>query len=156
MTEASRKKSWIFLKCCLKSLDDFWYTLFFLLVNMGCFYKSFLHLNKFNEESWQKTFSQKSFTELYVYIGFLILNVFIFPIYVWTSLFKIGSYASDGLKYGHDLFSLDRKNLKQTSKSLFRDEKYNLSLKTQVKYQFFEKNYFLLPEDSTFSTDVLL
>ena len=139
MIDAPRKKSWMFLKCNLKSLDDFWCTLFFLIVTMGCFYKSFLHLNKFNDDSWQKTFSKKSFIELYVYIGFLILNVFIFPFYVWTSLFKIGLYANDGLKYGHDLFKLDKSILKQTSSSSVKSQNFKLHFNTQVKLNLYLK-----------------
>ena len=141
MIDPSRKKSWIFLKCIVKSLDDCWLTLFFLFINMACFYKSFLYLNKFNDESWQKLFAQKSYTELYVYIGFLIFNVFLLPFYVWTSLFKIGSYANDGLKYGHDLFCLDdvyEKNVSKQMPSLsdkkFR-EKSAASFKAQVFYE---------------------
>ena len=102
MINSSGRKSWQCLKCSLKSLDDFWHALIFLFINGTCFYKSIVNLNKLNEQSWH-TFA-KPYAELYAYVFFLVLNVFIFPFYVWTSFFKVGSYANDGLKYGYDLF----------------------------------------------------
>jgi hypothetical protein len=48
----------------------------------------------------------KPISELTIYAIFLSINILLLPLFLWTSLFKIGSHPNDGLKYGHDIIEV--------------------------------------------------
>jgi hypothetical protein len=91
----------------LKSLDDIWYLLIVIIVQSLCIHKGWLNLIKYNRQSWQP--NQKPNAQIYLYIFCLMANICLLPLYVFTSMFKIGSHANDHFKFGFDLDSSDSK-----------------------------------------------
>ena len=88
----------------LKSLEDFWCGLFITILMLICVYKGFCNLISFNLQSWHPF--PKPISELTIYAIFLSINVLLLPLFLWTSLFKVGSYPNDGLKYGRDIIEV--------------------------------------------------
>lgn len=85
----------------LKSLQSVWCTIVFTLIQLACIYRAYVNINKFNTQTWQPY--EKPVFEIYCYVFALLVSVFLLPIYIWTSMFKIGSYSNDQFKFGLDL-----------------------------------------------------
>jgi hypothetical protein len=107
----------------LKSLDDFWYCLLVMVIQLVCLYRSCINLKKFNAQTWQPYV--KPNTEIYIYAFFLVASVFLLPCFIWSCLTKVGSYTNDLFKFGHDLDSesLYKKSIAYFN-SIYEEAKY--------------------------------
>lgn len=84
-----------------KSLEDIWFCLFVFIVQIICIHKACSNLSKFNSQSWLP--NSKPLVDIWAYGLMIVISILFLPIYVLTSLIKIGSYANDNFKIGYDL-----------------------------------------------------
>lgn len=114
-----------------KSLEDFWLCLFIFVIQVVCIYKACLNLNKYNSQSWSP--NVKPFGDLCLYGLLILASIIMLPLFVVTSLLKIGSYANDNFKFGRDL---DVKlMIRKLTKRLAIREQKNLNTKPDRKSQ---------------------
>lgn len=94
-------QKYLFKSFTFKSLEDIWLTLIFSIIQLMCIQNAFVSIKKFTSQTWQP-FPRPSI-EIYTYMFCLSLSALLFPFFVWTGFFKIGSLANDNFKYGLDL-----------------------------------------------------
>ena len=84
-----------------KSLEDAWQCAVVLVMQTLCLYRACGSFKKFNDQSWQPY--AKPHAELWLYLFFISINIVLLPVFVLTSLIKVGSYANDNFRFGLDL-----------------------------------------------------
>ena len=84
-----------------KSLEDVWQCIVVLIIQTLCLYRACGNFKKFNDQSWQPY--AKPHVELWLYLIFISINTVLLPVFVLTSLIKVGSYANDNFRFGLDL-----------------------------------------------------
>ncbi len=77
-----------------------WYTAVVLAIQGYLLYRAVGRCKTYNELPWRT--QAKPVVELYVYIGLIVASVMCMPFFIITSLFRIGSYANDGVRLGRD------------------------------------------------------
>ncbi len=84
----------------LKSLEDIWLGLFLTILQIMCINRACHHFRTFKTATWEP-FTRPSL-ELSLYLGFICLAIILLPVFAFTSIFKINSYANDNLQLGKD------------------------------------------------------
>ncbi len=89
----------------IKSIESIWYTLVLILIQLTCFLRAFSNIRKFDtlKKVWHTSLSVKPMLEIYTYTIMFILNIFLMPFLIWSSLFRTGRKSNDTFKYGIDL-----------------------------------------------------
>ncbi len=120
------------LKCLpkkieLKSLEDIWLGVFLTIIQILCIKRACNYFKTFNTATWEP-FTRPSF-ELSIYITFIFLSVILLPVFAFTSIFKISSYANDNLQLGKDLdpqTSTSKKQRRTSNRSSSQNTRYSL------------------------------
>ena len=86
------------LKFELKSLEDLWIGLFLVALQISCFVRACRQFKDFKSATWEP-FARPSL-ELGLYLTFICIAIICMPIFAFTSIFKMGSYANDNFKLG--------------------------------------------------------
>ena len=84
-----------------KSLEDVWLGLFVFIIQIICIYRGWLSLTKFSGQSWLP--NPRPTADIWLYTFMILMSVLILPLFVLSSLIRIGSYANDNFKVGSDL-----------------------------------------------------
>ncbi len=84
-----------------KSLEDVWLSLFVFIIQIICIYRGWLSLSKYSGQSWQP--NPKPVTEIWMYTFMIFMSILMLPLFMVSSLMRIGSYANDNFKVGSDL-----------------------------------------------------
>lgn len=85
----------------LKSLEDVWLSLFVFTIQVVCVYRGWLSLAKYSSQSWLP--NPKPFVDIWSYALFILICILLLPLFVASSLLRIGSYSNDNFKIGSDL-----------------------------------------------------
>lgn len=89
---------WIRRRLRLKSLHDIWYTVIVFILQTICLRRAYTNLVKFDSQTWQPY--SKPFVEIYFYAMCVAINLVMLPLFIWSSLFKVGLNASDRFRFG--------------------------------------------------------
>lgn len=139
------------MKQSVKSLEDFWYCLFGICIQVYCLYEGFIKLHKYNSQSWQPY--KKPDIEICIYAFFLCISILLLPLFVLTALFKIGSYANDNFKFGFDLEFDGKKQQQLTNNDILsiKRQQSRASL-NQSQRNIHAKNYITSKSNAALST----
>lgn len=85
----------------LKSLDDVWYTLLAVCVQIVCIWRAIERIRKYTHETWEPF--ARPVAELGTYVVCTVASVCLLPLMIWSGLVRVGAYANDRFKFGHDL-----------------------------------------------------
>lgn len=84
-----------------KSLEDVWYTLLSVCLQIVCIWRAFERIRKYANETWEPF--ERPVVQLGVYVVCAVMSVCLLPVMIWSGLVRVGTYANDRFRFGHDL-----------------------------------------------------